>query len=220
MLAYQFELFPEPSAPKRIGRPPTYLATDKIRRCAKCKTPKAIDQFSSDATMASGISHVCKPCKNADRSVYYYTHHEKEKARHRKHHKKNRLYYREQNARYLLANPAKVKQYVATRNVKASYKSNRSKWLHTTMGKAYRRLKCLTRRARHRNAPGKATRIQIEARVAFYGWQCWICQVPYEAIDHVKPLSKGGSQWPSNLRPICLSCNSRKHNNWPWPKTA
>jgi hypothetical protein len=71
------------------------------------------------------------------------------------------------------------------------------------------------RRRRERMAQGIATAQQIAARVAYYGGLCWMCREPYAAIDHVKPLSKGGSNWPANLRPACWSCNSRKGARWP-----
>jgi 5-methylcytosine-specific restriction endonuclease McrA len=48
-----------------------------------------------------------------------------------------------------------------------------------------------------------------------YGDRCYICGEPMEAIDHVKPLTKGGSHWPANIRPICWKCNSTKNNVWP-----
>jgi len=77
------------------------------------------------------------------------------------------------------------------------------------------------RRERARRAPGRATPAQIEARVEFYGRRCWICKVgPYAALDHVKPLSKGGSNWPANLRPACTPCNSRKGSRWPYEVPA
>jgi 5-methylcytosine-specific restriction endonuclease McrA len=68
-----------------------------------------------------------------------------------------------------------------------------------------------------RRAAGWASRAAIQARIDFYGGLCWICRAaPYEAIDHVKPISRGGSKWPANLRPACTPCNSRKGAQWPY----
>jgi len=70
------------------------------------------------------------------------------------------------------------------------------------------------RRARERQAPGYSTPDQVLARIAYFGSRCWMCGAPWEAVDHVKPLAAGGSDWPANLRPICKSCNSRKGKHW------
>lgn len=71
------------------------------------------------------------------------------------------------------------------------------------------------RRAAKRNAAGDCTTEQLEARWAYYGGRCWCCGAEADATDHVKPLRKGGSNWPANLRPICTSCNSSKRDTWP-----
>jgi 5-methylcytosine-specific restriction endonuclease McrA len=64
--------------------------------------------------------------------------------------------------------------------------------------------------SRKRNAPGHTTIQGLRARIAYYGWRCWMCGAAWEEIDHVIPLVRGGSNWPANLRPACGRCNGRK----------
>ena len=66
------------------------------------------------------------------------------------------------------------------------------------------------RRARKMSAAGNTSAAQLQARVDFYGNRCAYCSGSYEAVDHVIPLSRGGSNWPANLRPACKRCNSSK----------
>lgn len=74
------------------------------------------------------------------------------------------------------------------------------------------------RRARKLAAPGHGytTPALIAARCEMWGWRCYLCGAPMQAIDHVIPLAKGGAHWPANLRPICKRCNSRKKDRWPY----
>lgn len=62
--------------------------------------------------------------------------------------------------------------------------------------------------------PYKNIEARRENRRAYYGGLCWMCGKPAEHLDHVKPLSKGGSHLPCNLRPACASCNYKKSNKW------
>jgi 5-methylcytosine-specific restriction endonuclease McrA len=66
------------------------------------------------------------------------------------------------------------------------------------------------RRARAKNARGTATAAQIAARWSMWGGQCYVCGSVATATDHVIPLSRGGTHWPANLRPICKHCNCVK----------
>jgi 5-methylcytosine-specific restriction endonuclease McrA len=69
------------------------------------------------------------------------------------------------------------------------------------------------RKALHARASGSFTDEQAAARVAFYGGICAYCRTrPHEHLDHVIPLSKGGTNWPANIRPACEWCNSSKGN--------
>jgi 5-methylcytosine-specific restriction endonuclease McrA len=76
------------------------------------------------------------------------------------------------------------------------------------------------RRALEVSAAGECSKEQWKARVEFYGGQCWLqlegCTGEADTMDHVIPLSRGGSNWPSNLRPACKHCNSSKKDKSPW----
>lgn len=76
------------------------------------------------------------------------------------------------------------------------------------------------RRAREQEATGAdyTTDAMIAARWDYFGGTCWVCGGPAEAIDHVKPLKKGGAHLPCNLRPICKRCNSKKSAKWPYDR--
>lgn len=88
-------------------------------------------------------------------------------------------------------------------------------YVRTERGRQSRRKVSLTRRARQANAAGVASIDQITARWDYYGGRCWVCGVVAAALDHVIPISRNGSNWPANLRPICKSCNSSKSNRPP-----
>jgi 5-methylcytosine-specific restriction endonuclease McrA len=90
-------------------------------------------------------------------------------------------------------------------------------YLDTERGRAIAYACCRRRRASKRGAVGAdyTTAEMIEARCSLWGNRCWICGGPMQAIDHVKPLAKGGAHLPCNLRPICKPCNSRKGAKWP-----
>lgn len=68
------------------------------------------------------------------------------------------------------------------------------------------------RRARLLSVGGSYTKEQWDQLCALYGHCCVKCGATGPlSVDHVVPLSRGGSNDVSNLQPLCRSCNSRKH---------
>jgi hypothetical protein len=48
-----------------------------------------------------------------------------------------------------------------------------------------------------------------------YNFKCVLCGSKEKlSIDHIKPVSKGGTNDFSNLQILCKSCNSKKGNKW------
>jgi len=72
------------------------------------------------------------------------------------------------------------------------------------------------RRALRAAAEGDFTADEFRVLCSEYGDRCAYCQEesPLTA-DHAVPLSRGGSNWISNILPACKSCNSRKRTRTP-----
>lgn len=73
------------------------------------------------------------------------------------------------------------------------------------------------RRALKAGAEGSHTKADILNLMAQQGGKCAACAQPFPAVgkkrfsvDHIMPLARGGSEWPSNLQLLCCSCNSQK----------
>jgi 5-methylcytosine-specific restriction endonuclease McrA len=140
-----------------------------------------------------------------------YGKHLPEEARTRKNQRQKEYYSIEENRiRKLEAQRA----YRATEIGRAKHKEEQR--LYNLNNRPSITLRTIAYRARKAQAKGTATLEQVKARIEYYGGLCWICKAPYREIDHVIPLTKGGTNWPANLRPICRSCNASKGNKWPY----
>jgi hypothetical protein len=127
-------------------------------------------------------------------------------------------------AAYRKAHPDVMREWLAANPGRG--RANAVAWhaAHPGANRAYIR----NREARKIGAAGTCSEEQAAARWAMYGGRCWMCGGTATDDDHVKPLStrrmprgsKGGSNWPANIRPACGPCNSRKHDKWPYKATA
>lgn len=92
---------------------------------------------------------------------------------------------------------------------KAHFESNRGMY----------RANRLNRIAREKAAEGRHTARDVEKLLADQQHKCANCQICVKLIgyhvDHIQPLSKGGSNWPSNLQILCATCNLKKSAKCP-----
>lgn len=202
--------------------------------CTRCHEPRDADDFYVRNGKRRGT---CKPCVRDQSRASFERNKEARKASLREYRERNREALaakaradyqanRErrnaQSAAWQLANPEKARE--ANRR---SYRKNRERRISAIA--AYRaanpewdaarnRTQAARRRARERGVLVIAfTDQQLAARIAYYGGMCWICRaVPYEEVDHVKPIKHGGPHILANLRPACRSCNASKNGQWPF----
>ncbi len=99
-------------------------------------------------------------------------------------------------------------------------------WIRRTQASPVQKLEHLRQRRRRHSALRRATDWRVEVgrwrRICERdGWTCWICETPIDralappdrmsgTVDHVVPLSEGGSDDDSNVRAAHLSCNSKR----------
>lgn len=70
------------------------------------------------------------------------------------------------------------------------------------------------RYARERSAEGSYTLEQWNDLCGEHNNRCTYCGCDDKLTkDHIIPLSKGGSNYITNIQPLCKSCNSKKHNH-------
>ena len=108
----------------------------------------------------------------------------------------------ESNKRWARENRKKVNE--CNRKYNKRYREK-----HPEKSRNYTRI----RRARKKGAKGCFTHEQVKARFHYYGNRCYYCGCDGKmTLDHRIPLSKGGTNWPANIVPACMSCNSSKRN--------
>lgn len=208
------------AAAYREARKKAYVAvvSPETKVCRDCGEEKFASEFTVDRSRKDGLNPYCKTCtaarsaawSNANKEKraakgaeyraahkeeiaarmadWYETNKERIVARMAEYYLENREKILTKNAEWARANPEKV----------AALNSNR--------------------RAFRQSTPGIHTAGDIQAQYERQKGHCYWCncQVDDEYhVDHVVPLSKGGSNWPSNLVVACPTCNSSKHAKHP-----
>ena len=72
------------------------------------------------------------------------------------------------------------------------------------------------RYAREKGAIGSHSLVQWDALKNVFRNKCGKCyELKKLTKDHIVPLSKGGTNYISNIQPLCRNCNSKKNNKTP-----
>jgi 5-methylcytosine-specific restriction endonuclease McrA len=183
-------------------------------RCSKCGTllPLTDENFQHDRQKSDGYRHECKSCR-------------------RLHYKSNAEEIKETNRAYREANPDKVREtnlrYSRKEEVKKRHKEyNQShaeqirKNNRSLVDRNRERYRAYWRNrwARKHASEGNLTPEDIQAQFKRQKGKCYYCNNPlgddYE-LDHVVPLSRGGSNLPDNIVMACKPCNRSKHDKLP-----
>lgn len=108
---------------------------------------------------------------------------------------------------------AHSREYTRTHKASKERLAGIARWKRTVKGRACNTRKSIKYYARVRGAAGSHTESEWLAVVKRFNSRCAVCS-SYTKLtrDHIVPLSKGGSDFISNIQPLCSLCNARKGN--------
>jgi len=170
------------------------------KTCTKCgKTfPANTQYFHKHHIQSSGLHPRCKTCRSQERKEHHVLNGEKAREQMRQYSKDHSSKAVERATQWKIDNPLKHKA-----NSK-KYRQN-----HKEQGRVH----VTNRQARLANAEGTHTAEDINMLYEKQCGKCAYCGVPVGSIydvDHVIPISRGGSNYPDNLAIACPLCNRSK----------
>lgn len=121
--------------------------------------------------------------------------------------------------KYRDANQDKIR--AVTKAYRYAHKEERAAYAKKYREENLEAVRAATRRwcARLRNAEGRHTGEDVIWLYEGQGGKCYWCNKPLNGeyhVDHIIPLSKGGSDWPANICCACPFCNISKRDKMPW----
>ena len=167
-----------------------------MKSCSKCGKIKPTDEFHKDRSSRDGLTSACKICRCGQQTRFRLDNPERARE----------IYsnWRQANVEDARSNYNRWR----SRNVEQRREYLRS-WYQQNPGKKAEHDN--TRRGLEQDAKGRFTADQWEARLEYHGHKCYYCgSVDRIQVEHRIPLSRGGTNWPSNLVPACRTCNSSK----------
>jgi 5-methylcytosine-specific restriction endonuclease McrA len=168
-----------------------------------CNEEKPGSEFYRQRASADGIQARCIACKKAEAATYYAANPEKCRAA---------------TVNYRAANPEKAHTSMIAWQTAYPDRLKRAMKAWQTANPEANRANQHNRRARKRKAGGKYKIADIRALYKKQKGRCPYCRVSLKGgyhTDHIVPLSKGGTNWISNIQLTCKKCNLKKHSRDP-----
>lgn len=180
---------------------PQLFPTDK--RCSGCGALKPRTEFSRRLRAHDGLYEYCKPCCSKRGRVRRLAKPEEKSRQDKAYREKNKERLAAQKHQQYLDDPERAKS-----RAKAWVEANRQRV--SVHKKNYK--------ARKRSAEGRYTVEDIALIRRSQRDRCLYCNCMLggdEHIDHLIPLSRGGTNWPENLALSCGYCNMSKRDKTP-----
>ncbi len=171
-----------------------------IKLCRKCGIIKRFAEFSRERSRKDGLQTACKSCVKKRKETANYPKQTKEQARE---------YARKRRNKDRDAFNKRRRELYQKKSNKERIQQEHKRWVKNNPESIKARTN--RRRALARNAQGDLSPTALLQRFSYYGNCCYYCGCDGKMqIEHRIPLSRGGSNHPSNIVPACPSCNNSK----------
>lgn len=191
-----------------------------VKPCSKCKQvfPATVEFFGVRKDRDSGLHSWCRECLREKNRNYAAKHRERCHAVFHEWYQKNIVTLRAKKRVYAKTNSEKIRRYRVENCEKVAAGIRTWKKAHPDKVKAQKH----RRRANKNNALVSAIPFDEKAQLKRQKGECYYCSCKLTEyhIDHVIPLSRGGSDHPDNMVLACSFCNLSKNNKLPheWSK--
>lgn len=154
-----------------------------MKACSTCKKEQSFSQYSVCSKVKSGINARCKTC---------------EKLRHKKDYQADKDYIKNRERLYRIVN------YQLRLDIERSSRlKNQEK---------VRPAKNARQRIRNKVIQGGVYLILNKELQKIYNSPCFQCgSMKDQSLDHIIPISRGGSHSVGNIMTLCLPCNKSKN---------
>ena len=189
------------------------------KKCSRCLETKPLTEFSVNKSSPDGRHSLCKPCKTESRSSPSAERIEAERNRSKRYYQENKARITElRKARY-----AKDKEATLAKNREwrdkhlEQHRAQCRQWAKDNP--VAMRAIIARRRAKILEVGGSYSKYDVARLMETQGKECACCSVDLDSagyhVDHIHPISRGGSNSPDNLQLLCPTCNRRKSNKLP-----
>lgn len=196
-------------------------STTPLKTCSSCghEYPATTEYFYFKKGGRYGVTGQCRECRKKSDSAYYRAHAEERKAYARV---QSKAYYQEHREQvlertraYQRDHPEQYREYAKRRDPEATRDYQRL-WVEKNRDK--HNAKARRRRALEAGAVGTHTAADVGDQLVRQRGRCFYCHSKLGDkyhVEHVTPLSLGGTNGPENLVIACADCNLKKSSKHP-----
>lgn len=207
------------------------LEEEGLKYCSNCDETKAAEEFAKDKRHTDGLQTYCRECCNLLRRTKYRekikvtedawfdANRKKRNAQCLRNYYGNRVYYIENMKVWRAENVEHRRIYGQQYHEEHKEERNAKDRIRASIWAKENRVRhrenCRRHQLRKKGAGGSHEYEDWLTLLAMCGSRCLDCGTTENITrDHIKPVAWGGTDYLSNIQPLCLSCNCKKQDHY------